>query len=131
MVERRAVASASVFRAFLPPHPALSPGERENRSPLRGESDARDRAGGSALNRGAHDASGSDAGLEKDAGCSSPLPGGEGKGEGERDVANQNGRANFASSTRPWPGLANGGQRRQRAAPEDHCWRPNFFSSSR
>src|SRR6266571_7639044 len=32
MVERRAVASPLVFRAFLPPHPALSLGERENRS---------------------------------------------------------------------------------------------------
>src|SRR5216684_2579391 len=29
-----------------------------------------------------------------------PLPGGEGKGEGERDAANQNSRKNFASSTR-------------------------------
>jgi len=38
MVERGAVAGAWVFRAFLPPHPALSLGERENRSPLRGES---------------------------------------------------------------------------------------------
>jgi hypothetical protein len=30
-----------------------------------------------------------------------PLPAGEGKGEGERDAANQNGWKNFASSTRP------------------------------
>src|SRR5260370_26984015 len=29
-----------------------------------------------------------------------PLPAGEGQGEGERDAANQNGRKNFASSTR-------------------------------
>src|SRR5713226_9011464 len=32
MVERGAVASALVFRAFLPPPPALSLGERENRA---------------------------------------------------------------------------------------------------
>src|SRR6266849_8712179 len=30
-----------------------------------------------------------------------PLPAGEGKGEGERDAANQNGPTNFASSTPP------------------------------
>jgi hypothetical protein len=34
-----------------------------------------------------------------------PLPAGEGKGEGERDAANQNGRKNFASSTPPVPRL--------------------------
>jgi len=45
MVEGCAVASALVFRALLPPHPALSLGERENRPPLRGESNALDRAG--------------------------------------------------------------------------------------
>jgi len=33
-----------------------------------------------------------------------PLPAGEGQGEGERDGATQNGRTNFASSTRPFPG---------------------------
>ena len=33
MVEGRAVASAVVFRAFLPPHPALSLEERENGPP--------------------------------------------------------------------------------------------------
>ena len=33
----------------------------------------------------------------------SPLPEGEGEGEGERDAAYQNGRTNFASSTRPAP----------------------------
>src|SRR6266568_6209967 len=32
-----------------------------------------------------------------------PLPAGEGRGEGERDAANQNGRTNFASSFRPAP----------------------------
>ncbi len=32
-----------------------------------------------------------------------PLPQGEGQGEGERDTANQNGRTNFASATRPAP----------------------------
>jgi hypothetical protein len=73
MAEAGAVASALVFRALLPPHPALSlglvgvltlssfallpphpgplPGERENRPPLRGESNALGRAGVSALNR--------------------------------------------------------------------------------
>src|SRR6266478_7698778 len=85
MVEGRGVASALVFRAFLPPHPALSLGERENRPPLRGESNAQGRAGVSALNRGAHGATGSDARLNKDAGCPFPLPPGEGQGEGERD----------------------------------------------
>src|SRR6266851_6185055 len=105
MVERGAVASAWVFRAFLPPHPALSLGERENRSPLSGESNALGRAGVSALNRGAHGASGSDDRLNKDAGCQFPLPEGEGKGEGERGAANQNGRTNYASSTRPAPRL--------------------------
>src|SRR5258708_32017654 len=33
----------------------------------------------------------------------SPLP--EGEGEGERDAAYQNGRTNFASSTRPAPSV--------------------------
>src|SRR6266568_4356236 len=100
MVEGRAVASALVFRAFLPPHPALSLGERENRRPLRGESNARDRAGVSASNRGAHGASGSEVRIKQDAGSWFPLPAGEGKGEGEPDAANQNGRTNFASSAR-------------------------------
>src|SRR6266571_5295533 len=79
----------------------LSLGERENRQALSGESKARDRAGVSALNRGAHSASGSDVHPKKDAGCQFPLPAGEGQGEGERDVRNQNGRTNFASLTRP------------------------------
>src|SRR5713226_182361 len=35
-----------------------------------------------------------------DAGRQFPLPAGEGQVEGERDAANQNGRKNFASSTR-------------------------------
>ena len=103
MAEGRAVASALVFRASLPPHPALSLGERENRPPLRGESNALGRAGVSAFNRGAHGASGSDVQPQKDAGCPFPLPAGEGQGEGERDAANRNGRTNFASSTRPAP----------------------------
>jgi hypothetical protein len=71
--------SALVFRAFLPPHPALSLRERENRPPLRGESNARGRAGVSAFNRGPHGASGSDLRLEKHAGCPFPLPWGEGE----------------------------------------------------
>src|SRR6266851_9302226 len=103
MVERGAVASAWVFRAFLPPHPALSLGERENRPPPSGESNALGRAGVSALNRGAHGAGESDARLNKDAGRLFPLPEGEGQGEGERDAANRNGRTNFASATRPAP----------------------------
>src|SRR6266849_8408212 len=103
MVEGREVASALVFQALVPPHPALSLGERENRPPLRGESNALRRAGVSAWNRRAHGASGSDARLEKDAGCPFPLPAGEGQGEGERDAANPNGRTNFASSARPAP----------------------------
>src|SRR6266568_7369431 len=44
---------------------------------------------------------GSDVRPEKDAGCRFPLPAGE--GEGERDAANQDGRTNFASSTRAAP----------------------------
>src|SRR6266700_7348314 len=60
----------------------LSLGERENRQPLSGESKALDRAGVSALNRGAHSASGSDVRPKKDAGCQFPLPAGEGQGEG-------------------------------------------------
>ena len=39
---------------IFPLNPALSLGERENRSPLRGESNALGGAGASALNRGAH-----------------------------------------------------------------------------
>src|SRR5258708_11484583 len=54
MLEGPGVASAVVFRAFLPPHPALSLGERENRPPLHGESKALGRAAVSTLNRGAH-----------------------------------------------------------------------------
>src|SRR5713226_10757196 len=71
--------SAPVFRVLLPPHPALSLGERENRQPRSRQSraaalvPARDRV--------------------------FPLPAGEGQGEGKRDATNQNGRANFASST--------------------------------
>src|SRR5713226_10570436 len=79
----------------------LSLGERENRPPLSGESNALGRAGISALNRAAHGASRSDVRPKKDAGCQFPLPAGEGQGEGERDAANQNARTNFASSTRP------------------------------
>ncbi len=50
---------------LFPLTPALSLGERENRPPLRGESNALGRAGVSALNRGAHGASENDARLEK------------------------------------------------------------------
>ena len=92
-----------VSRATFPLTPALSLGERENRPPLRGESNALVRAGVLALNRGARGASGSDILPKKDAGCPFPLPAGEGQGEGERNPANQNGRAQFASSTRPAP----------------------------
>src|SRR5207245_5928101 len=35
--ERGKLPSASEFRAWVPPHPCLSPGERENRPPPRGE----------------------------------------------------------------------------------------------
>src|SRR5437899_12396571 len=49
----------------FPLTPALSLGERENRPPLRGESNAPGRAGVSALNRRAHGASENDAQLEK------------------------------------------------------------------
>src|SRR6266849_2367352 len=63
MVEGRAVASALVFRALLPPHPALSLGERENRTPRLRQSRA--------------------AGLVAARDAVFPLPGGEGKGEGE------------------------------------------------
>ncbi len=74
--------------AIFPLTPALTLVERENRLPLRGESNAPGRVGVSALNRGAHAVSGSDARLKQDAGCSFPLPAGEGQGEGERDAAN-------------------------------------------
>ena len=74
--------------AIFPLTPALSLVERENRLPLRGESNALGRVGVSALNRGAHAASGSDARLKQDAGCSFPLLAVEGQGEGERDAAN-------------------------------------------
>jgi len=62
----------STLRAALTP--ALSHGNRENRTPLCGESNAPGRASASALNRGAHRASGSDVRLEQDAGCLFPLP---------------------------------------------------------
>src|SRR2546428_9891582 len=71
--------SAAVLRALLPPHPALSLGERENRLPRLRQSKA--------------------AGLVPARDTVFPLPAGEGQGEGKRDAANQNGRANFASST--------------------------------
>ena len=93
------------FERCFPLTPALSLGERENRPPLRGESNALDRAAVSTLNRGAHGASASDLRLKKDAGGLFPLPAGEGQGEGERDAANQNGRTNFAFSTRQEPRL--------------------------
>ena len=85
MVEGRAVASALVFRAFLPPHPALSLEERENRPPHVRQS----RAPGLLAARDAL----------------FPLPEGEGEGEGERDAANQNGWIYFASSIRPAPAM--------------------------
>src|SRR6266571_8357177 len=99
---------------FFPLTPALSLGERENRPPLSGESNALGRAGVSALNRGAHGASGSEVRLKKDAGCWFPLPR-ERQGEGERDAANQNGRTNFASSTRPAPRVRVGDHIERRA----------------
>jgi len=89
------------FERYFPLTPALSLGERGNRPPLSGESNALSRSGVSALNRGAHGGSRNDALPKKDAGCQFPLPAGEGQGEGERDVSNQNGRTNFASLTRP------------------------------
>ncbi len=63
--------------------PAFSPRERENRSPFGGESITHGRSRVSALNRGAHGASGSDVRLTKDARGQFPLPVGEGQGEGE------------------------------------------------
>src|SRR6266849_8785529 len=83
MVEGRAVANAQVFRACLPPPPALSLGERERGSTRFRQSRARRLVA-------ARDAL-------------FPLPKGEGKGEGERDAANRSGRKNFTSSTRPAP----------------------------
>src|SRR6266704_6583519 len=71
--------------------------------PLYGESIALGPAGVSALNRGANGSSESNDRPKKDAGCLFPLPAGEGQGEGERDAANQDGRTNLASSTRPSP----------------------------
>ena len=85
MVEARAVASALVFRAFFPPHPALSLGERENRTPRFRQF----RAPRLVATRGA----------------GFPLPAGEGEGEGEGDAANQNGRTTFAGAARPTPRL--------------------------
>src|SRR5438552_3316928 len=89
--------------ATFPPHSTLSLGERENRPPLLGESNALGRADVSALNRRAHGASGSDARLETDAGCPFPLPVGEGQGEGERDATSPKGRTNFANPIRRAP----------------------------
>src|SRR5258708_6699331 len=63
--------------------PALSLGERENRPP-------RFRQCGAPRLVAAPDAA-------------SPLPAGEGRGEGEGYAANQNGPTNFARSTRPAP----------------------------
>ena len=65
------------FERCFPLTPALSLGARENRPPLRGESNALGRADVSALNRGAHGDNGSDARPNKDAGCWFPLPQGE------------------------------------------------------
>src|SRR6266852_2741998 len=83
MVEGCAVAGALVFRALLPPHPALSLGERENRPPRFRQS----RAPRLVAARGAV----------------FPLPAGEGQGEGERDASIQNTRTNSASSARAVP----------------------------
>jgi hypothetical protein len=72
MAAARAVASESVFRALLPPHPgplpSLSLGERDNRPPRLRHS----RAPGLVAARDAV----------------FPLPAGEGQGEGERAAAN-------------------------------------------
>src|SRR5713101_2309326 len=59
---------------LFPLTPALSLVERENRPPLRGESNALGRAGVSALNRRAHGASENDARLEKPQDARSPSP---------------------------------------------------------
>src|SRR6266704_1358643 len=72
--------SAPVFRALLPPHPALSLGERENRQPRSRQSRA--------------------AALVPARDTVFPLPAGDcgsaqRQGEGKRDATNQNGRANF------------------------------------
>ncbi len=63
--------------------PALSPRERENRSPFGGESITHGRSRVSVSNRGARGASGSDDRLTKGARGQFPLPVGEGQGEGE------------------------------------------------
>jgi len=81
----RQFAGALVCGAFLPPHPGPLPEARENRT-------LRFRQSGARRLVAARDAV-------------FPLPAGEGQGEGERDAANQHGRTNFASSTRPAPRL--------------------------
>src|SRR6266849_8916310 len=83
MVEGRAVASALVFRAFLPPHPALSLGERENRPPRFRQSRAPRLV------------------AARDAGSLSQR---EGQGEGEGDAANQKQPNQFRklNLNRPW-----------------------------
>ncbi len=68
------------FERCFPLTPALSLGERENRPP-------RIRQSRATRLVTARDAV-------------SPLPAGEGQGEGERDEANRNGRTNFAGATR-------------------------------
>src|SRR6266702_7499891 len=78
--------SGNVFKAF-PLTPALSLGERENRPPRLRESRAPQLVA-------ARDAE-------------SPLPKGEGQGEGEPDAANQNGWTILARSIRPAPRLDN------------------------
>ncbi len=80
---RRRPPSALVFRALLPPHPALSLGERENRPPRFRHC----RAPRFIAERRAV----------------FPLPAGEGQGEGKRNAANQNGCTHFAASVQPAP----------------------------
>ena len=74
------------FERCFPLTPALSLGERENRPPRSGESNALGRAGAQALNRGARGASGSDVRSKKDAGWLLPLPFPMGEGSHHRRV---------------------------------------------
>src|SRR2546426_858174 len=107
MAETRAVASALVFRAPLPPHPALSLGERENRPPRFRHS----RAPRDSSQRGVR--------------CSLSLRE-RARVRGNETQPSQDGRTNVASSTRPDPRLRVGYHFERRACR----WRKRAVASA-